>query len=79
MREPCNVPGLSMGPVFHVEWLFGNGINYILSWKADFSCFALQINVCCLGDKKKKAININTVDLIFSAWILKGKKWAFVK
>lgn len=52
------------GPVFHVEWLFGNGINYILSGKPDFPCFALQINVCITEEKRKKknAININRHD-----------------
>lgn len=49
-----------------MEWLFGNGINYILSGKPDFPCFALQINVCIAEEKrkfeKKKAININRHD-----------------
>lgn len=52
------------GPVFHVEWLFGNGINYILTGKPDFPCFALQINVCITEEKRKgkNAININRHD-----------------
>lgn len=48
-----------------MEWLFGNGINYILTGKPDFPCFALQINVCITEEKKgekKNAININRHD-----------------
>lgn len=44
---------------------FGNGINYILTGKPDFPCFALQINVCVTEGKrkrKKSAININRHD-----------------
>lgn len=52
-----------MGPVFHVERLFGNVINYILTGKPAFSYFALQIMAIIIKkDKKKKAININRHD-----------------
>lgn len=42
------------GPVFHVEWLFGNGINYILSGESRLPCFALQINVCVCAEEERK-------------------------
>lgn len=37
------------GPVFHVEWLFGNGINYILSWEG-------RLPLLCIADKRLRLL-----------------------
>lgn len=37
------------GPVFHVEWLFGNGINYILSGES-------RLPLLCIADKRLRSL-----------------------
>lgn len=37
------------GPVFHVEWLFGNGINYILSGES-------RLPLLCIADKRLRLL-----------------------
>jgi len=70
----------SVGGLFpQVEWLFGNGINYTLTGKADCPRFALQINVRITEAKRREgggrdAININRHDpQCLSAYMFKNR------